>query len=116
MTQEVVIGVGLTVLFAFARWRFPAVPRYIADAGILAGALMVLAGMTLPQLNLTLPVLGLFLAGCLCLGAAAHLAIKEKPRPTVASPPSAATNTMGNVKNEGGIVTQDQQGDNAIRK
>lgn len=93
MDQEVVIGTGLTLIFAFARWRFPAVPNRISEAGLLAGISIIVGGIIMPQLNLGWPVLLLFTAGFLFIGGAFHLALKEKvpkrsPAIAVGAPPT----------------------------
>jgi hypothetical protein len=87
----------------------------ISEAGIVAGILMLITGIAMPHLNFTLPVLGLFLIGCLCIGAAVHLATRDAPQPGPAKA-GPAMNTVGNVTNNSGITTQDQKGNNAISK
>jgi hypothetical protein len=116
MGGEFLIGIGLSVVFGFARWRFPAVPHKIADAGLIAGIALIIFGVAMPNLTLTMPVILLFVVGCLCLGGATHLALRDV-RFVVAAPEKPAnteSNMMGAVTNNSGIVTQGQRGDNEM--
>jgi hypothetical protein len=115
MGGEVLIGAGLSAVFAFARWRFPAVPHKFADGGLIAGIALVFFGVVMPNVTLTTPAILLFVAGCLCFGGAAHLALRDGTRSVVAAREKPA-NTMGSVTNNSGIITQGQRGDNEINK
>jgi hypothetical protein len=110
---DTLIGTGLSVVFGFARWRFPVVPPEIADAGLIAGIALITFGVTMPNFNLTMTAIVFFVAGCLCFGVAAHFAWKDG-KPPVAEMPEQSTNAMGAVTDNGGIITQGQRGDNAI--
>jgi hypothetical protein len=116
MGGETLIGLGLSVVFGFARWRFPAVPHKIADAGLISGIVLIILGVAMPNVTLTMPVILLFVVGCLCLGGAAHLALKgdRSVSMPLAKPAGAEHNTMGEVTNNSGIVTQGQRGDNEM--
>jgi hypothetical protein len=89
------------------------VPHKIADAGLIAGIILIIFGIAMPNITFTMPVILLFVVGCLCLGGAAHLALKGNAPPAITTP-EKADNTMGTVTNNSGIVTQDQRGDNAM--
>ena len=113
MGGEALGGIGLSVVFGFARWRFPAVPPKIADGGLFAGIVLLILGTTMPNIHLTPPAIIFFIVGCLCFGAAAHFATREAAKP-VAENPEKPMNTMGSVTNNSGITTQGQRGDNAM--
>lgn len=114
MGGEALVGIGLSVAFGFARWRFPAVPSKIADGGLIAGIFLLIIGTTMPNIHLTAPVIVFFIVGCLCFGAAAHLATREAATNPVAGNPEKPTNTLGAVIDNSGIVTQGQRGNNEM--
>jgi hypothetical protein len=110
-----VYGVAISVIFAFLRWALPVMPKPVAWSGVVAGLLILLAAMFMLELNITLPAIGLFLVGKLCSGGAIYLSMGPKEGGgTSAASGVPATNKMGTVKNNRGIVTQGQKGDNAI--
>jgi hypothetical protein len=105
----------MSVIFGFARWRFPTVPTKIADAGFVAGLAILFLGIFMPNYHLPPAAILLFVAGCLCFGGAAHFALKKEAAASAAGTSTPApTNTMGRVQNNSGIVTQGQRGDNAM--
>lgn len=86
MGQEISgIGVGISIIFAFLRWAFPTVPKPIAWSGVTAGALLILVGISMPQLNFTPLSIGSFLAGCVLIGAAVHLAMRPNQASKIAA-------------------------------
>jgi hypothetical protein len=108
-------GVGISIVFAFVRWAVPVMPKPIAWAGVVAGIVIVLVDLFMPDFKLTIPAIALFLIGMVCIGGAVHLAMKPKQNADAGiDQPSPSGNQMGTVKNNRGIVTQDQKGDNAI--
>jgi len=102
-------GVGISIIFAFLRWAIPSMPKPLAWSGITAGALILLAGVIMPQLDLSLSAVGLFLVGCLCIGGSAYVAInppanaREGPSFKMAQAPSV--NGDCNVVGSGNSVT-----------
>jgi hypothetical protein len=76
MNGWALIGLGLSVIFGFARWRFPAVPTKIANAGIIGGIILLFLGILMPNYQLSPAAILLFLVGCLCFGGAAHIVFR----------------------------------------
>jgi hypothetical protein len=113
MDQNLALGIGISVLFAFSRWAVPAMPKPIGWSGVLAGVIIIVVVWTMPQMNITLPVIALFLLGSICLGGAVHLALKPK-NPASSATSDSSGNKMGDVRGNKGIITQGQQGDNSI--
>jgi hypothetical protein len=113
MDQNLGFGLGIAVLFAFLRWALPAMPKVIAWSGVIAGAIIVLAAWTMPQMNISLPVIALFVLGAICIGGAIHLALKPKNLDSGAVS-SGSGNATGDVHGNTGIITQGQHGDNTI--
>ena len=109
---QAVFGIGLSVIFGFARWRYPAVPHKIADGGLLAGIVLLVLGITMPNIHMTPAAIIFFVMGCLCFGAAAHFATREDKlvQPSSREP----SNAMGPITNNSGINTQGQRGNNVI--
>jgi hypothetical protein len=116
MSHEIAVyGVGISVIFAFLPWAMPIMPKPVAWSGVLAGAIIFLQDALMPQINVTLSAIGLFLIGLLCIGGAIHLSLVPKATSAVPVATTPATNRMGDVRDNKGIVTQGQEGDNAIR-
>jgi hypothetical protein len=115
MGGEALTGIGLSVVFGFARWRFPTVPPKIADAGLFSGICLLLIGIIMPEIHLSPLAIVFFVVGCLSFGAAAHFATKDRGA-SVSASKNEATNTMGSIINNSGINTQGQQGDNVVGK
>jgi hypothetical protein len=115
MGRELAYGAAISIIFAFARWAVPAMPKPVAWSGVVAGIAILIATWAIPQMNISLPVIALFLFGAICVGGAAYLAMKPK---TIEQAPVAAAprNTMGNVDGNTGIITQGQQGNNTMER
>lgn len=90
MEQEVLTGMGLSMLFGFARWRFPTIPPRVAEAGLVSGILLLLVGVFMPQLQFSLPAIAFFVLGCVAFGLSAHFALKENPLKAAQTKTSAA--------------------------
>jgi hypothetical protein len=86
--------------------------NHTAEAGVVAGILLLIADLTVPEMKPQIIASGLFLVGVLFIGASFDVWLKQ--RPTVADA-SRTGNIMGNVQNNQGIVTQGQTGDNAAK-
>jgi hypothetical protein len=114
MTGNVAIyGVAISIISIFLRYAVPAMPNPIAWSGVAAGALILMANLTMPQLNIGLPGIALFLVGALFIGAAIHLTLKPKV-PDSGVVTDAEPNTIGDIHGNSGIITQGQEGNNRI--
>lgn len=115
MPQDVVIGLATAIIFPCLQWAIPAIPRSIAWSGVIAGLTILGAALAPMHLNLSLTAIALFLIGAICIGGAVYLALKAKvPAQTSIPAFGPAGSRMGNVNSNAGIITQGQQGDNAI--
>ena len=88
--------VGL--LFAFARWRLPTIPMHVADAGILASLLLIMANMGLTQMKPNFAPSALFMIGCLIIGVSIHLWLSQKAS-------AQQTSNCPNVTVDGGNIS-----------
>ena len=80
------VGVGISVIFAFARWVFPSIPQPVAwGSGAIAGALIIY-GPAMPHVKSYPSSIGLFLAGCLCIGGAIYFGLVHPDRPVTPVP------------------------------
>lgn len=106
-------GTAISAVFFFLRYLLPSIPRPIAWSGVAAGVVVLILDTGF-EMKLTFSVVSLYLLGFLIIGLATYLAINKDHDSSETSSP--AKNQMGEVKNAGGIITQDQKGDNSISK
>jgi hypothetical protein len=89
MTKEIAVyGIGISIIFAFARYAVAAMPKPVAWAGVAAGCCILLATLV-TQMNITIPAIVVFLFGALCIGWAVNLSLPsktEKPAATMPTP------------------------------
>lgn len=118
MGQEAITGLSLSVIFSFARYRFPTVPHRVAEAGMFAGIVLLCIGTIMTRVQLTPISIAFFIIGCLCFGAAIHYATAiTQPSLTnssIEAAPAEKNAKMGDIQNNTGIVSQGQAGNNAI--
>jgi hypothetical protein len=68
LDQDLSIGTAISIIFGFLRWRFPTIPKHTAEAGIVAGGLLILADAMGPSMKPNILAAGLFLIGVLFIG------------------------------------------------
>ncbi|HMI97823.1 MAG TPA: hypothetical protein VK479_15015 [Micropepsaceae bacterium] len=88
--MDPLIGLGVSIFFAFLRYRVPAVPKPLATGGMAIGILVMAAGFLPEPYKPTIAVLLLFLLGVSSLGAAGYLywqhVAKRTPTADVSTP------------------------------
>jgi hypothetical protein len=110
-------GLAFSFAFGFAKWAWPTMPKPVAWSGIIGGAMVFIACLIWPDMKISAPAILLFLAGSLCYGGAWHFAFSSAPKPEPTKTENIApTHSIGDVKDNQGIITQGQHGDNAIHR
>lgn len=81
MDSPLILGIGISVVSSFARWRFPAVPKPLAAAGLAVG-IGLIALSQIPQVR---PLYaGLAILGLALLAAIADWALSpERPKASI---------------------------------
>ena len=112
------IGPAISLLCWFLRYRLPTMRKHIADGGIVAGALLIIADLMVPEMKPNVLAAGLLLIGLLFVGGALDVWLNQKPGAPVRAGSASIEpkNNMGGVSENEGIVTQGQRGDNSISK
>lgn len=90
-------------------------PKHVADGGIAAGIILITVDVLMPQMKPNLLAGALLLIGCLFIGGAIEV-WRSQTVPFAVKGPSSSGNKMGTVRDNDGIVTQGQKGDNSISK
>ena len=114
MDQRLVFGLGVSIIFGFARWRFPTVHRFFAIAGIAVGVGLVVWSI-MPSVRLG-PAL-LAIAGFIAIALAIewHLTSEASP-PTPASLAPSPTRQERAEPSEPTVTTETQITANASAK
>ncbi|MGC2224524.1 MAG: hypothetical protein WA624_20320 [Methylocella sp.] len=79
MDREIGIGGAISLVFWFVRYRVPNMPKHVADGGILAGLILVLANIMEPDMKPGIYASTVFLLSLLGVGYAVHLWRNQKP-------------------------------------
>jgi hypothetical protein len=75
--QELTIGIAISVVFGFLRYRFPTMSNHLSEAGIAAGILLIIAELMVPEMKIHILAGGMFLAGMLLVGGSFDIWLKQ---------------------------------------
>jgi hypothetical protein len=114
--MDPLIGLGVSIFFAFLRYRLPVVPKPLATAGIVIGLLVMAAGFLPEPYKPPIAVLLLLLLGLGSLGAAGYLywqhVAKKPPTSDVNAPQGqGGRGGSGEIFGDSGTVIGGKGGD-----
>jgi len=89
--------------------------NHTAEAGIAAGLFLLIADLMTPEMKPNIFASGLFLIGLLCIGGSLDVWYRQKHNVAGMRESPQDTNTVGNIPNNHGIITQGQTGDNDVK-
>src|ERR1700704_3895388 len=92
LDQDLSVGSAISIVFGFLRWRFSTMPKHTAEAGIVAGLLLIMADVMVPEMKPSILAAGFFLIGVCFIGGAIDvwlrpLAASAQSSPTATEPP-----------------------------
>jgi len=100
MDTAILYGLGVSIVFSFARWRFPALPKWLASAGIAFGVGLIIVAI-IPNTRPLAATIGV--AGLVALAVAFELQLAWQPPKPVApalTPAKSAPPTEPQVQTE----------------
>ena len=118
MNQGPLFSIFLSAAFAFGRYRFTAMGKHSAEGGLAAAVLLIMIDLFMPNMRPEILPAVLFVMGLVCVGGAVDLWFRQKPIgavETIKAVPNVST-PGAKIKNNSGIITEGQRGNNTIFK